>query len=1004
MEDLFGAFDGEAELGEHEDFDNDEEDTVVKKKIEEKVGNQARNGNQGNLEPAKSDKVAVVERKREVEDVVQGDVKRQKTETNSIKKHSEPAKTYPFELDGFQKEAIGYLEKNESVLVAAHTSAGKTVCAEYAIAMALRDKQRVIYTSPIKALSNQKYRDLVEEFSDVGLMTGDVTINPNASCLVMTTEILRSMLYRGSEVIREVAYAVFDEVHYMRDRERGVVWEESIVLLPHKVRYVFLSATIPNAQQFCDWISKIHHQPCHAVYTDYRPTPLQHYIYPAGSTGVYLIVDEKGKFHDDTFQKAMATMNQTALEDEVRGGPSTSAEARKAMNAKRRNKLGDLMSIVQMIMQRNYDPAIVFSFSKKDCEKYAAQVSKLNFNSDEDKAVVNQVFKNAIDSLNDDDKNLPQVRSLLPLLEKGIGIHHGGLLPILKEVTEILFGEGLIKILFATETFAMGINMPAKTVVFTAMRKFDGTDFRWVSPGEYIQMSGRAGRRGLDTRGIVIQMMEEPMENTDAKEIMSGQANPLSSTFHLGYNMLLNLMRVEDADPEFIIRNSLYTFQQENMLPKLEEELKVTEEELTEAKVEREDELAQFHRLRSLVEKNETSLNNLVMTPERISGFIRAGRLVSIADGWGWCVALQMIRPISGRDTAESVQVVTACDPKCTAANPRPYAGGETPPMLMLRNFPIAKVVTVSSLRVHTQQKVGNTYPLDSMYRSLQEVKRRFKGVIPVLDPIKDMSITDPALPPLIEKLQRLRDDLSKDNIENMKDEEARTTLYAAFLKKFKLRNKVKMIKNDIKQKKKLPMKEKLKSMNTVLRRLGHIDKDNVIQLKGRVACEISTADELVITELLLGGKFNGLTPPQAAALLSCVVYGEGGANDDDEVPIPQEMTQAFRTMQAAAKHIAQVQTDANIPTDPDEYVKKFKPDLIEPVLKWCQGAMFAEICGLTKVFEGSIIRCVRRLVELLRQLCVAARVIGDASLEQIFFKAIELIKRDIIFAASLYL
>ena len=186
-----------------------------------------------------------------------------------------PAKEYPFELDVFQKESIGHIERNESVLVAAHTSAGKTAVAEYAIALALREKQRVIYTSPIKALSNQKYRDLAEEFSDVGLMTGDVTLNPNASCLVMTTEILRSMLYRGSEVIREVAWTIFDEVHYMRDRERGVVWEESIILLPHKVRYVFLSATIPNAKQFAQWITKVHHQPCHVVYTEFRPTPLQ---------------------------------------------------------------------------------------------------------------------------------------------------------------------------------------------------------------------------------------------------------------------------------------------------------------------------------------------------------------------------------------------------------------------------------------------------------------------------------------------------------------------------------------------------------------------------------------------------------------------------------------------------------------------------------------------------------------------------------------------------------
>ncbi|KAJ2750945.1 ATP-dependent RNA helicase mtr4, partial [Coemansia sp. BCRC 34490] len=185
-----------------------------------------------------------------------------------------PARTYPFELDPFQQASVQCIDSNESVLVAAHTSAGKTVVAEYAIAQCLRNKQRVIYTSPIKALSNQKYREFLEEFGDVGLMTGDVTINPQASCLVMTTEILRSMLYRGSEVMREVAWVVFDEIHYMRDKERGVVWEETIILLPHQVHFVFLSATIPNAMQFAEWITKTHEQPCHVVYTDFRPTPL----------------------------------------------------------------------------------------------------------------------------------------------------------------------------------------------------------------------------------------------------------------------------------------------------------------------------------------------------------------------------------------------------------------------------------------------------------------------------------------------------------------------------------------------------------------------------------------------------------------------------------------------------------------------------------------------------------------------------------------------------------
>lgn len=222
----------------------------------------------------------------------------------------EMAKSYPFRLDPFQQVSIACLERNESVLVSAHTSAGKTAVAEYAIAMAFRDKQRVIYTSPLKALSNQKYRELSQEFKDVGLMTGDVTISPNASCLVMTTEILRGMLYRGSEVLKEVAWVIFDEIHYMKDRERGVVWEESIIFLPPAIKMVFLSATMSNATEFAEWICNLRKQPCHVVYTDFRPTPLQHYVFPMGGAGLYLVVDENEQFREDNFVKIQDTFSK----------------------------------------------------------------------------------------------------------------------------------------------------------------------------------------------------------------------------------------------------------------------------------------------------------------------------------------------------------------------------------------------------------------------------------------------------------------------------------------------------------------------------------------------------------------------------------------------------------------------------------------------------------------------------------------------------------------------
>lgn len=251
--------------------------------------------------------------------------------------------------------------------------------------------------------------------------------------------------------MREVAWVIYDEVHYLRDSERGVVWEESIVLLPHFVRFVFLSATIPNASQFADWIASVHHQPCHVVYTNYRPTPLQHFIFPEGGDGLHLVVDERGKFRESNFQRAMATLQSqdvetAAIEAVAASGGGGRKRKRGGGGKKGGGQFADLQRIVKLIMSRNLSPVIVFSFSKKDCEKYALALNKEDFTDDVEKDLVTQVFTNAISSLGEEDRKLPQVEALLPLLKRGIGIHHGGLLPILKEVTEILFSESLVKV------------------------------------------------------------------------------------------------------------------------------------------------------------------------------------------------------------------------------------------------------------------------------------------------------------------------------------------------------------------------------------------------------------------------------------------------------------------------------------------------------------------------------------------------------------------------------
>ncbi|KAJ0045335.1 hypothetical protein Pint_05622 [Pistacia integerrima] len=993
------------------------------------------------------------------------------TTATGAQDESKPAKEFPFTLDHFQSEAIKCLDNGESVMVSAHTSAGKTVVALYAIAMSLRNKQRVIYTSPIKALSNQKYREFKEEFSDVGLMTGDVTIDPNASCLVMTTEIWRSMQYKGSEVTREVAWVIFDEVHYMRDRERGVVWEESIVMAPKNSRFVFLSATVPNAKEFADWVAKVHQQPCHIVYTDYRPTPLQHYIFPAGGHGLYLVVDEKGKFREDSFHKALNALVPAGEGDKKR----ENGKRHKGSASGKVGEESDIFKMVKMIIQRQYDPVIIFSFSKRDCEFLAMQMAKMDLTEDDEKVNIETIYWSAMDMLSDDDKKLPQasrhssysklhaflcfcllalnVSNMLPLLKRGIGVHHSGLLPILKEVIEILFQEGLIKVrsklfcLFATETFSIGLNMPAKTVVFTNVRKFDGDKFRWISSGEYIQMSGRAGRRGIDERGICILMVDDKMEPSTAKMMLQGSADSLNSAFHLSYNMLLNQIRCEEGNPENLLRNSFYQFQADHAIPDLEKQAKVLEEERNSMIIEEEDSLNSYYNLLLQYKSLKKDIREIVFSAKYCLPFLQPGRFVCIEctrtdekspsfsteDQVTWGVVIEFERVKSAYEDDESgkpedanytVNILTRClvgkdgvGKKTFKIIPLKEPGEPIvvsvpisqaiylifffclytfAALFIFAKFPIS-IVSLSSARLPMPKDLLPLQTRENMLKSTSEFLARNSSGLP-LDPEANMGIRSSSYQKAIRRIEALESLFDKHDI-------AKSPLIEQKLKvlhmKHELTAKIKSIKKQMRSSTELAFKDELKARKRVLRRLGYVTSDDVVELKGKVACEISSADELTLTELMFNGVLKDIKVEEMVSLLSCFVWQE---KLQDAAKPREELELLFTQLQDTARRVAKVQLECKVQIDVESFVSSFRPDIMEAVYAWAKGSKFYEIMEITQVFEGSLIRAIRRLEEVLQQLILAAKSIGEAELEAKFEDAVSKIKRDIVFAASLYL
>ncbi len=973
----------------------------------------------------------------------------------------EPARSYKFELDPFQKAAVASIEREESVLVSAHTSAGKTVCAEYAIAVSLRDKQRVIYTSPIKALSNQKYRELSEEFGDVGLMTGDYTINIDASCLVMTTEILRSMLYRGSEVMREVKWVIFDEVHYMRDRERGVVWEEVIILLPHSVRYVFLSATIPNAPQFADWIAYLHQQPCHVVYTDYRPTPLQHYLFGAGSNGFHLVVNEKSQFQPAAFEKATTSLGKgegaratAEFSRRGKGGGKGGGGGRGGGRGGKGGDKSDCYKLVKTIVKRNMQPLIVFAFGKKMVETLARQMGPLELNTAEERESVSAIFENAVQTLSEDDQTLPQVTQMLPLLQRGVAVHHSGLLPLLKELVEILFQEGLVKLLFATETFAMGLNMPAKTVIFADLSKFDGSTFRCLTSGEYIQMSGRAGRRGLDDRGSVITMVDQATDLEAVREMLRGSADELNSRFHLSYNMLLNCNRMETADIELLISKSFRTFQLQSEVPALEERMLALEERLaSDAEVAVPDEVALLERLgvERRIEAQRCILRPMMQRPSTVLPFLQSGRLVRLgplpvgkigrghkgaltnaestgvkeADedglcggalhGWGVIVGYSKKSTASGSDKADCIVEVLirtgvgaarAMEVGQPPAPPPATDDDESTEVHVVRTG-LENVDALSSVRINMPADLKRSDQRHEVLKVIRQVERRFPDAVPELDPIKDLRINESDAKPVMLKLEELHESLPASGMNRAALMAAKPVLRA----RQALADEVRRLKRTIRKNQSAGMKDELRGMARVLRRLGFVSAEGVVENKGRVACEVSTSDELLTTELVFAGVFQQLEPSEIAALLSCLVTEHGfskeakGGGEDDALAIIRtaSMRPHVRELRELAKRIATVIADAKLTIVIDEYVEQFSPGLVDIVYDWCHGAKFADLCRMTDAYEGSIIRAMHRLEELLRQLVDAAKVVGNEELRVKCDAARKLLVRDVVFCPSLY-
>ncbi|MCF7548941.1 RNA helicase [Pseudonocardia sp. WMMC193] len=448
----------------------------------------------------------------------------------------------PFGLDGFQREACEALEDGHGVLVCAPTGAGKTVVGEFAVHLALAQGLKCFYTTPIKALSNQKYADLVERYgaSAVGLLTGDSSVNGDAQVVVMTTEVLRNMIYAGSSALEHLGYVVMDEVHYLADRFRGAVWEEVILQLPEHVSLVSLSATVSNAEEFGDWLVAVRGDTS-VVVDEVRPVPLWQHMF-VGTRLFDLFAEKAGELKVDP--ELLRQTRELSRQDQMASWTSGRGRGRGAPRGRGGMRPPSRVTVIDRLDRAGLLPAITFVFSRAGCDAAVGQCVRagLRLTSEADVGEIRRIVEKHTGDLPQADLGVLRYWEWREALERGIAAHHAGMLPAFKETVEELFVRGLVRCVFATETLALGINMPARTVVLEKLVKYNGEAHVDLTPGEYTQLTGRAGRRGIDVEGHAVVVWAPGVDPEHVAGLASTRTYPLRSSFRADYNMTINLV------------------------------------------------------------------------------------------------------------------------------------------------------------------------------------------------------------------------------------------------------------------------------------------------------------------------------------------------------------------------------------------------------------------------------------------------------------------------------
>lgn len=982
---------------------------------------------------------------------------------------------FPFDLDIFQKRSIIRLERHQNVLVCAHTSSGKTVVAEYAIALGKKLGKRVFYTSPIKALSNQKYREFKQKFGDVGILTGDVSINPDSQCVIMTTEILQSSLYKNSEMLNMVEWVVFDEVHYINDNERGHVWEEILILLPPRIGIVMLSATVPNYLDFAKWVGRIKNTTIYIQNTLKRVVPLEHKIFIA-TKQIFVAKDKSDKVLEENIHNAMKSLDEVnQREFKNKNNPKTKKEREefenKRLNQQReffkgierkekesfnrgqnsgyggqnsgggynnnngRNNGGGnfnnnfqnknkitmthmkLEEIVNFMFKNDLTPAVIFVFSIKKIDEYAKLLSLDPRISRGESSQIIRFFDKCMSKLSDEDKKINQIQVMRRILPQGIGVHHAGLLPILKETIEILYSKGLIKILLATTSFSIGLNMPTRTVVFTDIQKFNEEKKEILSSSEYLQMCGRAGRRGIDQIGHIFLLMgdkKNPPLASDVSKMMGGMGTQVESKFRLSYRTIIsflsrNIKNIMEFFKESYLENNKIMIMPETMKEIEEIQSKLMKMKRIECIYSDNDE-----HIRKYIEDNSnvTSIRKKLFLNAEIKKKISLGRLIYYNDTHTKREKVALVlhyysdydqyRCISVENN-KSIVIEYEKTYKSTARAQQNVGVHNGKMFRYLELFP-EDIVDILDFTIKTD---ASTLEWDNESYCFISVKNLDKVMNDILDAVTKFQ------PKIIDYLKSAKNEVDVFDVikqksviqNNILSNKCHECVHREEHKE--LFSSRKKLENEFEKKQELLSSENLKYYNDfknrvlILKKLGYIDEDDQILLKGKAARELATSDCILISELLMSGILDQLDVPETVAFISGFAFSRNEIEITDP-EISDNFTKAVNEFAVLLEQL--VNLEQNLEFEESKYNRRITFAVSKSISLWMQGNKFKDILNDCDLEEGKLYNLIMRLYLFLEEIKNFYTTLGNTKRAEKFADAKELIMRDILSCRSLYL